>query len=286
MACRTGGVVIANTAMDLTSPLPLIGIPSCVRDVGIHRHHVVGEKYINAVAHAAQALPMLIPAFGQGHDLDPLVDHIDLDDLIERLDGLFLTGSPSNVEPHHYDGADSRPGTHHDAQRDDTTLPLIRAAADAGVPMFAVCRGIQEINVAFGGTLHQLVQEVPGMMDHRADTSRDREVQFGPAHSVSLVPGGLLAGLAGELEVTVNSVHSQAIDRLAPGLTTEAVASDGLIEAVTVDHASTFALAVQWHPEWRVMDNPFSLAMFRAFGDAVRIRAADRWRRALQGRVA
>jgi putative glutamine amidotransferase len=286
MACRVGAAVIASTAMDLSSPLPLIGIPSCVRDVGIHPYHVVGEKYINAVAHAAQALPVLIPAFGQGRDLDSLVDHIALDDLIGRLDGLFLTGSPSNVEPHHYDGPDSRPGTHHDAQRDDTTLPLIRAAADAGLPMFAVCRGIQEVNVAFGGTLHQLVQDVPGMMDHREDQGRERDDQYGPAHPVTLTAGGILADLAGATEVDVNSLHSQSIDRLAPGLTAEAVAPDGLIEAVSVDHAGAFALAVQWHPEWRVMDNPFSLAMFRAFGDAARARAADRGRRELQGRVA
>ncbi|MFP6744074.1 MAG: gamma-glutamyl-gamma-aminobutyrate hydrolase family protein [Alphaproteobacteria bacterium] len=266
--------------------LPLIGIPSCVRHVDIHPFHVVGEKYVNAVAHAAHALPVFIPAFGRGQDLEPLDDHIDLDDLIGRLDGLFLTGSPSNVEPHHYDGPASRSGTHHDAQRDDTTLPLIRAAVDAGLPLFAVCRGIQEVNVAFGGTLHQLVQEVPGMIDHRADTAREREVQYGPAHAVSLIPGGVLAGLAGTIEVTVNSLHSQAIDRLGHGLMAEAEAPDGLIEAVSVDHARAFAVAVQWHPEWRVMDNPFSLAMFQAFGDATRARAEARDRPALQGRVA
>lgn len=269
-----------------SNPLPLIGIPSCVRDVGIHPYHVVGEKYINAVAHACQALPVLIPAFGRGRDLESLVDHVDLDDLIERLDGLFLTGSPSNVEPHHYHGPASRPGTDHDAQRDDTTLPLIRAAVDAGLPLFAVCRGIQEVNVAFGGTLHQLVQELPGMMDHRADTDRERDDQYGPAHPMDLTPGGVLADLAGATEVEVNSLHSQAIDRLGDGLTAEAMARDGLIEAVSIDHASTFAVAVQWHPEWRVMDNPFSLALFRAFGDAARARAADRRRPALQGRVA
>ncbi len=286
MACRTAAAMIASTTMNSSNPLPLIGIPSCVRDVGIHPYHVVGEKYINAVAHAAQALPVLIPAFGQGRDLDSLVDHIALDDLIGRLDGLFLTGSPSNVEPHLYHGPDSRPGTHHDAQRDDTTLPLIRAAADAGLPMFAVCRGIQEVNVAFGGTLHQLVQEVPGMMDHREDQGRERDDQYGPAHPVTLTAGGILAGLAGAAEIDVNSLHSQSIDRLAPGLSAEAVAPDGLIEAVTVEHASAFALAVQWHPEWRVMDNPFSLAMFRAFGDAARARAESRDRQVLQGQVA
>jgi putative glutamine amidotransferase len=270
----------------LSHPLPLIGIPSCVRHVGIHPFHVVGEKYVNAVAHAAHALPVFIPAFGRGQDLEPLDDHIALDDLIGRLDGLFLTGSPSNVEPHHYDGPDSEPGTHHDAQRDDTTLPLIRAAVDAGLPLFAVCRGIQEVNVAFGGTLHQMVQEVPGMIDHRADTARPRDDQYGPAHPVSLTPGGVLARLAGTTEVTVNSLHSQAVDRLGDGLTTEALAPDGLIEAVSVDHARSFAVAVQWHPEWRVMDNPFSLALFRAFGDAARMRADTRGQRELRGRVA
>jgi putative glutamine amidotransferase len=232
--------------MNSDHALPLIGIPSCVRDIGIHPFHAVGEKYINAVAHAAHALPVLIPAFGEGRDLDTLVDHIALDDLIERLDGLFLTGSPSNVEPHHYDGPESKPGTHHDAQRDETTLPLIRAAVAAGLPLFAVCRGIQEVNVAFGGTLHQLVQNVPGMMDHREDKGLERADQYAPAHPVALTPGGVLAGLASAPDVRVNSLHSQAIDRIGRGLMTEATAPDGLIEAVSVKDAPAFALAAIW----------------------------------------
>ena len=276
--------------------LPLIGIPACVREIGIHPFHAVGEKYINAIAHGAGGLPVLIPAFGRGQDLEPLDSHVDLYDLVGRLDGLFLTGSPSNVEPYRYGGPQSVPGTHHDVQRDETTLPLIRAAAAAGLPLFAVCRGIQELNVAFGGTLHQRVQEVPGLLDHRADESLPREAQYQAVHAVALAPGGLLAGLAGAGagaragEIMVNSLHSQAIDRPGEGLAVEATAPDGLIEAVRVDAAPAFALGVQWHPEWRVRENPFSLAMFEAFGDAARARARERseprGERELRGRVA
>ena len=286
--------MLAVDAMSAHRPLPLIGIPSCVREIGIHPFHAVGEKYVNAVAHGAGGLPLLIPAFGAGRDLEPLDEHIDLDDLVGRLDGLFLTGSPSNVEPQRYGGSASAPGTHHDVQRDETTLPLIRAAVDAGLPLFAVCRGIQELNVAFGGTLHQRVQEAPGLFDHREDKEKPREAQYEPAHAVALVPGGLLAGLAGAQQVMVNSLHAQAIDRPGEGLAVEATAPDGLIEAVRVENAPAFALGVQWHPEWRVRENPFSLAMFEAFGDAARARAGARERdrsepratRELRGRVA
>ncbi len=267
-------------------PLPLIGIASDVREIGIHPFHAVGEKYINAVAHASGALPVLLPTLAGGGDLADLTEHVDLDDLISRLDGLFLPGSPSNVEPHRYDGEASAPGTLHDPRRDDTTLPLIRAAVDAGLPLFAVCRGIQELNVAFGGTLHQRVHEVPGLMNHCEDTSLPRAQQYAPVHTVRLAPGGVIARLAGAADAMVNSLHNQAIDRLGDGLAVEATAPDGLIEAVRVEGARRFALGVQWHPEWRVMDDALSRALFGAFGDAARARAAARHGEVARGRVA
>jgi putative glutamine amidotransferase len=245
-------------------PLPLVAIPADVREIGIHPFHVVGEKYITAVMQGAAALPLLVPSLG---------DAIDRRDLLARIDGILFTGSPSNVEPHHYEGPASREGTLHDPQRDATTLPLIREAIEAGVPILCICRGIQELNVALGGTLHQHVEEVPGLLNHRSDTSKPRDVQYAPAHKIRLEPGGVLAGLWPEPEVAVNTLHGQGIDRLAPRLAIEARAPDGLIEAVRVKDAPAFALGVQWHPEWKVTENPFSMALFGAFGDAARARA-------------
>jgi putative glutamine amidotransferase len=232
--------------------------------VGPHPFHMVGEKYARAVLDAAEALPLLIPVFGE---------ELRLDELLQSLDGIFFTGSPSNVEPHHYRGTPSEPGTLHDPERDATALPLIRKAVQAGVPVLGVCRGFQEMNVAFGGSLHQKVHEVPGYDDHRDDTTQPLEVQYGPAHDVILEPGGMLRAMARSDRAQVNSLHSQGIDRLAPGLVVEARATDGLIEAFHVGNAPRFAVAVQWHPEWKVMSNPFSRALFAAFGAASRERA-------------
>jgi putative glutamine amidotransferase len=244
---------------------PLIGIPADRRMVGAHPFHMVGEKYARAVLDAAGAAPVLIPS---------LAEELKFDELLERLDGLLFTGSPSNVEPHHYEGQPSEPGTLHDPARDATTLPLIRTAVERGVPVFGICRGFQEMNVAFGGTLHQKVHEVPGHLDHRDDETQPLEVQYGPAHEVMLEPGGLLRSLAAGDRITVNSLHSQGIERLGEPLAVEARAPDGLIEAFRVAAARSFALAVQWHPEWRVLANPFSRALFAAFGQA----AAERVR--------
>jgi putative glutamine amidotransferase len=230
-----------------------------------HPFHVVGEKYLTAVRDGADALPFPIPALGTS---------IDPDDILARIDGLLLTGSYSNVEPHHYDGEPSRPGTLHDPHRDATTLSLIERALERGVPLFAICRGYQELNVALGGSLHQHVEEQPGYHDHRENPDDPLDVQYGPSHEVHLVEGGLLHGLAGADTVTVNSLHSQGVARLANGVTVEAVADDGLIEGFVVDGAAAFALAVQWHPEWKVTEDPLSLAMFKAFGDACREHAA------------
>ncbi|TLZ36383.1 MAG: gamma-glutamyl-gamma-aminobutyrate hydrolase family protein [Gammaproteobacteria bacterium] len=249
----------------MASARPLIGIPADRRMVGAHPFHMVGEKYARAVLDAAGAAPLLIPA---------LADELGFEELLERLDGLLFTGSPSNVEPHRYEGPPSAPGTLHDPARDATTLPLIRKAVAAGVPVFGICRGFQEMNVAFGGTLHQKLHEVPGHLDHRDDGTQPLEVQYGPAHDVTLEPGGLLRAFAAGERIRVNSLHSQGIDRLGPELEVEARAPDGVIEAFRVRNAQRFALAVQWHPEWKVMSNPFSRALFAAFGEASRERAA------------
>jgi putative glutamine amidotransferase len=242
---------------------PLIGIPADRRMLGLHPFHVVGEKYARAVLDAAGGLPLLVPA---------LAEELGLDELLDRLDGVMFTGSPSNVEPHRYSGPASDPGTLHDPARDATTLPLIRKAVASGIPVLGICRGFQEMNVAFGGTLHQKVQEVDGKLDHREDPKRELDVQYGPAHEVILDPRGSLYDLAGKDRITVNSLHSQGIDRLGEGLSIEARAPDGLVEAFRVEQAKTFAVAVQWHPEWKVMSNPFSRALFAAFGAAARAR--------------
>jgi len=250
------------------SLIPTVGVPADRRIVGPHPFHIVGEKYLRAVVDGAGGLPLMIPALGR---------HIDRTHMLETMDGLLFTGSPSNVEPHHYGGPPSEEGTLHDPERDEMTLPLILQALDMGVPVLAVCRGFQEMNVALGGTLHQHVERVPGYHDHREDHEAPLEEQYAPAHPVHLVPGGYLAGLAsGDDEPMVNSLHGQGIDRLAAGVTVEARADDGLIEAFTVDGARSFALGVQWHPEWQVVDNPFYLAIFRAFGEACLQRASHR----------
>jgi putative glutamine amidotransferase len=246
--------------------LPVIGIPADRRLCGKHPFHMAGEKYISAVAGGARALPMLIPALGA---------ELDLSAILAACDGLMLTGSPSNVEPHHYRGPASAPGTLHDPSRDATTLPLIPRAVEAGVPVLAVCRGFQEMNVAYGGTLHQRLHEA-GFSDHREDESDPLEVQYGPAHEVLLEPGGLFRNISGEDRLEVNSLHWQGVETLGRDLKVEARAPDGVIEAFRVADAPTFAVGVQWHPEWQFDKNPFSRALFAAFGDASRRRAQDR----------
>jgi putative glutamine amidotransferase len=141
---------------------------------------------------------------------------------------------------------------------------------EEGVPLLAVCRGHQELNVVLGGTLHQKVHEVPGYGMHKENPEDPLDVQYGPSHNINLVEGGLLHGLAGSDTVMVNSLHAQGVAKLADGVTVEAVADDGLIESFVVDDAPGFTLSVQWHPEWQVRLNDFSTAIFKAFGDACR----------------
>ena len=257
---------------------PLIGIPACLMVDEAFGFHRVGDKYVTAVLDGAGGLPLLVPALGP---------RLDLVALLERLDGLLITGARSNVEPHHYGGGPPPDGSPNDPARDATILPLIGEAIARAVPLLAICRGIQELNVAQGGTLHQEVHALPERIDHRSDKSVPPQERYGDAHPVTLTQGGMLqALLGGAAEIFVNSLHGQAIDRLAPGLVVEALAADGTIEAVSVAGAPAFALAVQWHPEWRVLDNPVSRRLFAAFGAACRARQAARGQGEYHGAMA
>ncbi len=252
---------------------PLVGLPTDRKMIGPHPFLAAGEKYVRAVIDGAECLPLLIPG---------LQPPLPLRELLEGLDGILLTGAVSNIEPHHYSDEPSYEGNLHDPARDATNLALIPLAIELGVPILAICRGFQEINVAFGGRLHQKVHEVEGFMDHRENLDAPLDVQYAPVHDVVLTPGGILAGIAGTDRVEVNSLHGQGIARLGEGLRVEATAPDGLIEAYRFDggvvREGAFLLAVQWHPEWKVLENPFHHAIFRAFGDACRQRATQRIR--------
>ncbi len=246
---------------------PIVLLPACVKGIDEVPFHVVGDKYVRAVALSVQATPLTIPALGP---------EVDIPGLLSCADGLMLTGSPSNVHPDRYGAAPSPEAEPYDRERDATTLPLIAAALAAGLPMLAICRGFQELNVVLGGSLHARVHELPGRRDHRRPRHSDPDVQYGPNHPVSFVEGGIFAEIFQTREMTINSLHWQAIDRLAPGLAVEGIADDGTIEAVRVEGARSFALGVQWHPEYKSWERPESALIFKAFGDAVRARAARR----------
>ena len=241
---------------------PIVIVSSCTKQHNGHPYYAVEMKYVDAVRQGADCLPLILPALGE---------QIDWDALFSAVDGVMLTGSPSNVHPSHFGQAVHNTALPLDTARDETSLPLIREALARGVPLFAICRGMQEVNVALGGSLYQAVHEQAEFNDHREDETLPDEEQYLPVHQVVLTPGGLMARvLESDSPITVNSLHGQGIDRLAAGLCVEARAADGLIEAYSVDSASGFALAVQWHPEWKPADNPVSMKLYAAFGTACR----------------
>jgi putative glutamine amidotransferase len=250
-----------------TGRAPFVLIPCDNRTLDGHSFHVLGRKYSDAVHDAAGCHPLLLPTGG-----DP-----DLAAYLDLADGILLTGSPANVHPRHFGQSVRDAELPLDQERDDATLALVRLAIERGLPLFAICRGLQEANVALGGTLLQAVHEEPGRFDHRADPRPDAEAQYAPSHAVDIVAGGVLDRILGVRQLQVNSLHGQAIDRLAPGLRVEARARDGTVEAVHISAHPGFALAVQWHPEWKVLDNPESRMLFRAFGDACRAAQARRF---------
>lgn len=246
---------------------PLVIVPADRKMMGNHAYHSAGEKYLSALSLGAGVIPLILPS---------LSPPLPLSEILENADGLFLTGSYSNIEPHHYSNEPSYEGNLHDPHRDENSLPIIQLAIDMQIPVLAVCRGFQEVNVALGGSLHQKVHEVPGLNDHREDLDDSLDEQYADSHPVSLSEGKLLAKLAGKSDVMVNSLHGQGINTLADGLVVEATAPDGLIEAVSLRLAHPFFLAVQWHPEWKVGENPFYMSIFQAFGRACVARAKHR----------
>jgi len=242
---------------------PLIGISCCTKQFGAFGmpNHAASNTYVRATDDIVGGVPVLLPANGSACDIETLLMH---------LDGIILTGSRSNVQPSLYGGPPHPEGVPEDPARDAATLPLIRAAVKRGVPVLAICRGFQELNVAFGGTLHQRIQDLPDHMDHSTPMQPNPRVRQGKAHAVRVVPGSWLHRLAQSTQIAVNSLHNQGIDRLAPGLIAEGYAPDGLIEAVRVANAPGFAVGIQWHPEYDFETDAVSRRIFEAFGEAVR----------------
>ena len=247
---------------------PLIGISCCTKQFGIFGmpNHAASDTYVRATDEVIGAVPVLLPANGPTADIDTILD---------RLDGIVLTGSRSNVQPNFYDGPPHAEGTYEDPARDGITLPLIRAAVARGVPLLAICRGLQELNVALGGSLHQRLQDLPDRMDHSTPMQPSARIRQSKAHAIRATPDGWLHRLAGTTEIAVNSLHNQGIDQLAPGLLAEGTAPDGLIEAVRVAETQTgpatgYAVGVQWHPEYDWRTDAVSRAIFEQFGIAVR----------------
>lgn len=241
---------------------PLVLIPACTKQIGAHPYHVVQMKYADAVRLGAGCVPLILPALGE---------QTDWESILAMADGVLLTGSPSNVSPDYFGQSVLDPSLPLDPTRDATTLPLIRMAIKKGIPLIAICRGAQEVNVALGGTLHQAVHSVGKYRDHRENQTMPHEHQYAPVHAVHIQPGGRIANILDDVqEMMVNSLHGQGIDQLAPGLQIEAIADDGLVEAFSVVNSPGFTLAMQWHPEWKVTENPNSMKLFGAFGAACR----------------
>lgn len=244
---------------------PLVLIVSDYVTINGRPWYATPAQYPDAVLNGAGAVPVLLPAQGGA---------LDLDAVLARVDGVLLSGAISNVHPSLYGAEPTLAHEPYDMARDATTLPLARRAIALGLPLLAICRGFQELNVALGGTLDTEIQGLDGRMDHRAPDSELADERYGITHPVYLAENGCLGRILDAAEIRVNSLHRQGLSQLSPRLTVEATAPDGTVEAVSVADAPGFAMGVQWHPEyWVTTDGP-SAGIFAAFGAAVRARAA------------
>jgi putative glutamine amidotransferase len=239
---------------------PIVGITCCSSLNGIHHQQVVGDKYIRALMNGSDVIPVLIPSFGEA-----------MLEILPHLDGIYLTGSYSNMEPHHFGGSELGVEMPRDPNRDNTNLALLRKAVELKIPVLGICRGFQEMNVAMGGTLHQQVFELDNMIEHREDKSLSMDEQYDLSHDLNLSEDGILSTImAGELSQQINSLHGQGVDKLASSLKVEGTAPDGLVEAFSLANNASYYLGLQWHPEWKIEENPFYTEIFKSFGEACR----------------
>jgi putative glutamine amidotransferase len=240
---------------------PVLGIICDRRKSGTEFAQTVMERYVASAIKYADCAALLIPS---------LPELMQASEVVGRLDGVLLTGSPSNVGPSRYgERLDNAPGPH-DEFRDEMTLRLVDAALDSKRPVFGICRGFQELNVAFGGTLRRDVSEEGRPLEHHSKIDVAFDQMFDHEHAVNLVPGGVLSRAYHRDALRVNSVHYQGADKLGGGLKVEARAPDGLVEAFSATINSAPVLAVQWHPEWRTDQQDDSKAFFQLLGRALR----------------
>ncbi|MGI2260579.1 gamma-glutamyl-gamma-aminobutyrate hydrolase family protein [Shewanella sp. GXUN23E] len=223
-----------------------------------HPYQVMTHKYMQPIVDIAGCIPLLVPScFG----VEDLAQYLDM------VDGVYVSGAASNIDPALYGQENLTPDKGQDANRDHMDMALIHAAIERKLPILGICRGMQELNIALGGDLYQKVHDEPHLNDHRENPDDPPEVQYGPSHSIDLVKGCWLHDLLGDT-ITVNSLHGQGVNRLGKGLEALAYAEDGLVEAIHMPAAQQFVLGVQWHPEWQACNNPDSVKIFRAFGEA------------------
>jgi putative glutamine amidotransferase len=250
---------------------PVIGVSgSRIMAEGTYAVQAASMRNLEALAEVSQCLPIIVPGMPEASEIP---------ELLELCDGFLLTGGRANVHPSHYGHEETEKHGSFDPGRDGVVLPLVREAVARGLPVFGVCRGIQEMNVAFGGVLHPEVRELPGKMNHRMPPGEtDPEIIFRKRHKVTLTPDGVFARLLGAEEIVTNSLHGQAIVEWGDRIVVEGVAEDGVIEAISIRDASRFALGVQWHAEYEAASDPVSRALFEAFGDAARDAMARRAR--------
>ena len=246
--------------------LPLVGLPADSYESHGFLFHSLGDKYVRALTDVSKVASVMIPS---------LLDEEGINALLDHFDGVLMTGAISNVHPPHYGEEATAAHEPYDHARDTTTLKLIKAVIARGIPLLCICRGFQELNVVMGGKLETELQEKAGRLDHRGH-GEDPDERYKMSHKITIEKGGVLSRILGKTETEINSVHRQGVKTLGDGLQIEATAPDGIIEAVSVKGARAFTLGMQWHPEYRAAQNPDSVKIFTAFGDAVRAHLRER----------
>ncbi len=232
-----------------------------------YQTQLAGESNLSAIADVSGALPLIFAG---------TPDVTDIDDLLNAVDGIVLTGARANVHPTNFETEADEAYEPYDERRDRLALSLSKACVERGVPLFGICRGMQEINVAFGGSLHPEIRDIPGRMNHRMPPDGTLEEKFALRHPVTFTEGGPFHRLMGATEVMTNTLHGQGIEQAGDRIVVDGRAEDGTPEAIYIEGAKGFALSVQWHPEYKAAQNPDSVKLFEAFGAAARARHARR----------